>query len=414
MKRKLTAGLTSATLPIFIQDSSSTTGGGLGGLTHTTPGLVAEYRRQGQTSWTAISLVAGSLGTFTSGGIVADGSLAGAYEFDPPDAALASGARWVAIRLRGAANMLPCLIEIELDAINYQDPVRGGLTALPNAIPGAAGGLLTRGVGTGQLNPNNGNVSVNGDQFGNTLLLPLLALGNQLPILRANIADGGGSSSIELDPGASSVDGWYTGATVIITSGPGEGQYRTASAYIGSSRTLSVSVPWTTQPTSASTFCIVAPSSGGGGGGSGDASQATLLAVKAKTDLIVAGQVQYVSMVNTEGQIDHPIFIGDDYLATYGSAFDWTIPAVTGLAIGQAVFKFGGANDVLQRSWLTTGVVTDLGGGFWRCRAELTNAVTGALKAGQYDWTAEVSGPGGIEFTKIYSAIPVEVKVKRT
>lgn len=119
MKRKLTAGQTSVSLPIFIQDTASTTGGGLSGLTSATSGLVAEYRRRGSSAWTAITLTSKTLGTWTSGGFVADGALSGAYELDVPDAAVASGARWVAIRLRGAANMLPCLIEIELDAFDY-------------------------------------------------------------------------------------------------------------------------------------------------------------------------------------------------------------------------------------------------------------------------------------------------------
>lgn len=141
MKRKLTAGQTSVSVPIFIQDTSSTTGGGLSGLTSATSGLVAEYRRRGQSAWTAITLTSKTLGTWTSGGFVADGALAGAYELDLPDAVCASGARWVAVRLRGAANMLPCLIEIELDAFDYQtatQPVNvtqisGDATAADNA-----------------------------------------------------------------------------------------------------------------------------------------------------------------------------------------------------------------------------------------------------------------------------------------
>jgi hypothetical protein len=107
-------------LPIFIQDTASTTGGGLSGLTSATSGLVAEYRRRGQSTWTTITLTSKTLGTWTSGGFVADGSLGGAYELDLPDAVCASSARWVAVRLRGAANMLPCLIEIELDSFDYQ------------------------------------------------------------------------------------------------------------------------------------------------------------------------------------------------------------------------------------------------------------------------------------------------------
>lgn len=134
MKRKLSAGLTSVTLPIFVQDTSSTSGGGLSSLTSATAGLVAEYRRQGQATWTAITLGAGTLGTWSSGGFVADGALGGAYEIGLPDAVTATNARWAVVRLRGAANMLPVLIEIELDAVNYQDATGFGLSRLDAAI----------------------------------------------------------------------------------------------------------------------------------------------------------------------------------------------------------------------------------------------------------------------------------------
>lgn len=160
MKLKLPAGQTSVMLPIFVRDTSSSTGAGLSGLTSGTSGLVGEYRRRGASSWTAITLTSATLGTFTSGGWVADGSLAGAYEVGIPDAAIATSARWVAIRFYGAANMAPVLIELELDAINYQDSVRGGMTALPNANAEASGGLITRGSGTGQMLVLSGQVSI--------------------------------------------------------------------------------------------------------------------------------------------------------------------------------------------------------------------------------------------------------------
>jgi hypothetical protein len=146
MKRKVKAGITSLSLPVFIQSTASTTGAGLGGLTHTTSGLVAEYRRQGQSTWTQLGvgtgLVSKTLGTYTSGGFVADGSLDGAYEFDPPDAAFATGARFVVIRLRGAANMLPVLIEIELDTVDYQTDAFGALkpTTAGRTLDVSAGG----------------------------------------------------------------------------------------------------------------------------------------------------------------------------------------------------------------------------------------------------------------------------------
>jgi len=129
-KQKTTRAKTSRSLVVFIADTSSTTGGGLSGVTHTSSGLVLEYRRQNQSTWTSVTPVSKTLGTYVSGGIVADGSLAGAYEVDFPDAAFASaaGVEWVALRIRGVASMLPVLIEIELDAVDYQDAAGFGLS----------------------------------------------------------------------------------------------------------------------------------------------------------------------------------------------------------------------------------------------------------------------------------------------
>ena len=133
MKRKFKAGLTSVSLPVFIADTSSTTGGGLSGVTSASSGLVLEYRRHGSSSWTNVTAVSKTLGTYTSGGIVADGSLAGAYEVDFPDAAFAAGVRFVACRIRGVTNMLPVLIEVELDAVDYQDAAGFGLSRIDAA-----------------------------------------------------------------------------------------------------------------------------------------------------------------------------------------------------------------------------------------------------------------------------------------
>jgi hypothetical protein len=97
---------------------------------------VLEYRRQNQSTWTSVTPVSKTLGTYVSGGIVADGSLAGAYEVDFPDAAFASaaGVEWVVLRIRGVANMLPVLIEIELDAVDYQDAAAFGLSRIDATI----------------------------------------------------------------------------------------------------------------------------------------------------------------------------------------------------------------------------------------------------------------------------------------
>ena len=135
MKRKFKGGLTSVSLAIFIADTSSTTGGGLSAVTSASSGLVLEYRRAGQSTWTSVTPQAGkTLGSYLSGGIVADGALGGAYEVDFPDAAFASGARMVLCRIRGVTNMLPVLIEIELDAVDYQDATAFGLSRIDQTI----------------------------------------------------------------------------------------------------------------------------------------------------------------------------------------------------------------------------------------------------------------------------------------
>lgn len=128
MKRKIRAGTTSLSLPVVVYDNTSTTGAGLSGITHASSGLVFEYRRQGQSTWTSVTPVSKTLGTYTSGGIVASGSRAGRYEIDIPDAAVAAGARFVEVCLRGVANMHPVDIEIELDAVDYQSATNFGLS----------------------------------------------------------------------------------------------------------------------------------------------------------------------------------------------------------------------------------------------------------------------------------------------
>jgi len=138
-KERIFAGLASLTLPLFVNDTSSATGAGLSGLAFNTSGLVAEYRRQGQSTWTAITLSGGTLGTWSSGGFVADGALGGAYELGVPNAAVASGAQWWRSGSTAGPTCWPVLCELELDAVNYQDAVHLGLTSLPNAAAGANG-----------------------------------------------------------------------------------------------------------------------------------------------------------------------------------------------------------------------------------------------------------------------------------
>lgn len=137
-KISIVKGTTSYLARIFIRDSSSTTGGGLTGLTSASSGLVCYRARDddGNAAGTAISLSAGTRGTWSSGGFVEKDStnMPGWYELGIPNAALASGSNTVAIHLKGAANMAPCPIEIELTATNNQDGTAGGISRLDAAV----------------------------------------------------------------------------------------------------------------------------------------------------------------------------------------------------------------------------------------------------------------------------------------
>jgi hypothetical protein len=149
-------------------------------------------------------------------------------------------------------------------------------------------------------------------------------------------------------------------------------------------------------------------------GGGGDASQATLLAVKAKTDLISATNVTYTSPVSPTGAIKAAIVIGDDYLAANARAFEWTISARSGVTVGTATCSFGGSNAELGKSWLVTGTVSDLGAGQWKLSFDLNKTVTADLMEGYYRWSVELVSAGGTEVTEVYSGRNVEVRAKQT
>lgn len=142
-KLAILKGSTSKLLRVFIQDSSATTGVGLTGLAFNTASLTAYYIREGAASATAITLATMTVGTWATGGFkeVDSTNLPGVYELGIPNAVLAAGADHVLVMLKGAANMTPTLLEIQLTSVDFNDAVRFGLSSLPNASAGANNGL---------------------------------------------------------------------------------------------------------------------------------------------------------------------------------------------------------------------------------------------------------------------------------
>lgn len=115
-KLTVAADATDQTFYVFIQDSSSTTGAGLTGLAYNTASLTCYYVRT-RGSATALSLVTQTVtGAHSDRGFVEVDStnMPGLYRLDLPDACFATGVESVNIMLKGAANMAPVVLEIEI------------------------------------------------------------------------------------------------------------------------------------------------------------------------------------------------------------------------------------------------------------------------------------------------------------
>jgi hypothetical protein len=135
------AGSTSRRIPVFIQDTSKSTGVGLAGLAYNSTNLVCYYWREdeGNAGATAVTLASATRGTFTSSGFVEKDAtnLPGHYEFGIPNAAIATGAKWVSVQFRDtgtALNLLHAPLRIDLVAYDPFDATTLGLGNLDAAV----------------------------------------------------------------------------------------------------------------------------------------------------------------------------------------------------------------------------------------------------------------------------------------
>jgi hypothetical protein len=418
MRRKFKAGLTSLSLPVIVYDTASTTGGGLSGLTHTTSGLILEYRRQGQSSWTQLGvgtgLVSKTLGTYVSGGIVASGSRAGRYEIDIPDAAIAAGARTVEICLRGAANMHPVDIEIELDAVDYQDATAFGLSQIDATISSRATQTSVDAIPTTVWNSLTTATWV-ADSFGKHVLI---SNNNN----RSVQVTGAGSGHIAAD-----IHALQAG---VVTSAAFSANWFTAAGLASDAVTEVVNGVWnepTSGHTTAGTTGKALIDSGAAGnpwstdlstGYSGTQAGSILNTVKSQTDLIQAGGTVNVSTpVTASGQLASPLIIGDDYLAANGRRFRWTVELPSGYVIATSTARFGMRYEDEQgvNSFIKTGTVSDAGSGNVYLDFDLTKEVeTGLLRPGWYEWSVEIVSGSGVKVTRVKSGKNVEWQEKQT
>jgi hypothetical protein len=78
-----------------------------------------------------------------------------------------------------------------------------------------------------------------------------------LQTIRSGTALNGGSSTVDLDAGASSVTDFYVDCWLYLTSGTGAGQARRIFAYDGTFKVANVSPVWATNPAAGTTFAIL-------------------------------------------------------------------------------------------------------------------------------------------------------------
>ena len=274
MKLQIKKGTTSKLLDIFIQDSSLTTGAGLTGLTYSSSGLTAYYYREGAASAVAITLATMTLGTWATGGfVVIDGTnMPGCYQLSIPDAALLTGANSVVILLKGATNMAPLVLEIELvdnlvsDVKTVADTIAVDVAGLDGAAMrgtdnAALASVCTEGrlseLDTANLPTDIANIKTDTaavlDDTGTSgvLVAPKHRTANF-----DGTAQGGAISQITLAAGASSINDIYLGQKISIYEGTGEGQSRGISSYNGTTKVVAVARSWVVAPDITSKYRI--------------------------------------------------------------------------------------------------------------------------------------------------------------
>lgn len=202
----LKAGATSKSIEVFIFDPVT----GLPDTTiiHSTAGLALQYCRKGEASVAITEVSLAALTTaWTDSGFLHIGN--GNYRLDLPNAAIAAGV--YSVLVHGTMTdraIIPC--HIRLVAYDPDDTVRLGLTAIPAATPGSAGGL--------------------------SLYDNLYELGE-----RGTINDTTPTTTeIILSAGFSTTDNTYIDSFIIVSSGSRR-LVSVVSAYVGASRTATLS-----------------------------------------------------------------------------------------------------------------------------------------------------------------------------
>ena len=172
-KIALRRGGTSNIIRVFLQDTTSATGGGKTGLTFSSSGLIISTIADVEATATTYTAAGSTIETITTIGTYAAPTATkcrfkeidatnfpGVYEIQIADARFSvanSTQLLVSIQCTGVS---PVFAEYQFVLVDLLDSVRLGLTALPNVASGSAGAIITSGTGTAQLSVSSGAVTV--------------------------------------------------------------------------------------------------------------------------------------------------------------------------------------------------------------------------------------------------------------
>jgi hypothetical protein len=159
-------------------------------------------------------------------------------------------------------------------------------------------------------------------------------------VLRYGTAQAGGNNTITLDSGASSTTNFYSllNARVQIVAGTGIGQSQSATAYNGSTKVLTVTANWTTNPDSTSVFIITVPR---------NVNLVLVSDVTPSTPSVIAANVTQVNGTSFSGALV-PAYIdriqkNQAYTDNFYILLSGTTTGATGKTVAVQVSKDGGA-----------------------------------------------------------------------
>ena len=257
MSEYVYAGLTSQTIDIFLQDSSSSTGQGLSGLVFNSGSLVASYRKGATGSRTAITLATQTVGgAYSSGGFVEIDAtnMKGVYRLDIPNAAVdAEG--FVTLYLYGATNLLPTALRVDCRPLPVDVKKFGGTagtfaSGLPTAVlDSAATAALVDLIWDEPLTGATHNVATSSGKR--------LRQTTAFQQIDSTVIDASATTTTFITGLTSSVDNFYNDSMLVFTDGALAGQVRAIYDYIGATKTIVLEEALTSAPVNGVAFAIV-------------------------------------------------------------------------------------------------------------------------------------------------------------